>query len=48
MMHMRSAVSDLSRYITMNLQHMGWERKVMGQESLNTAILNDLLLQDKS
>lgn len=30
MMHMRSAISDLSCYITMNLQHVGRECEVTG------------------
>ena len=42
---MRSSVSDLSCYITMQrhyLQNVGWQQKVMGQESLTTAILANL------
>ena len=42
---MRSSISDLSCYITMQshyLQNMGWQQKVAGQESLTTAILANL------
>ena len=45
--HDSSAISDLSCYITLNLQHTGRERKPTGQESLTTAILNNLLFDDK-
>ena len=41
--HMCSAISDLSCYITMYLQNMGQEQETVGQESLTTTILADLL-----
>ena len=40
---MHSAISDLSYYITMYLQNKGLERETMGQESLITTILSNLL-----
>ena len=38
-----SAVSDLSCYIIMYLQNMGREQEAVGQETLITAILANLL-----
>ena len=40
---MRSAISDLTCYITMYLQNMGQEREAVGWASLTTAILASLL-----
>ena len=40
---MHNAISDLSYYITMYLQNKGLERETMGQESLITTILSNLL-----
>jgi len=40
---MHSALSDLSCYITIYLQNVGREQEAVGQESLTTTILANLL-----
>ena len=42
-MGMCSAISDLSCYITIHLQHLGREQEAVGQDSLTTTLLANLL-----